>query len=364
MNILDNLEEIKKLDKSNVLGSVQQLGLQLKQTKEELAELRVPKDYQEVNKVVISGMGGSRLGARVAERLFEDKLTVPIIPVGNYQLPKYVDEKTLFILVSYSGNTEEIVSSAKQALKKECKIMIFSQGGKLTQIARDNNLPGYYGFTPKYNPSDQPRMSIGYQILGTIILLSKCNLFSIADKKIDELQIFLDKVRAKYDVGVLGDDNLAKKTANTFKGKVPITIGAEFLVGALHVWRNQGNENAKHFGIYQEIPELNHHLMEGLKYPESNLNNLVFFFVKSKLYHLRNQQRIEITKKVLDKYGFKHMELELTGKTKLQQAFEIIQFGGFTAFYLSMLNGLDPAPIPFVDYFKKELKKLPDEESN
>ena len=110
-NILDNLREVKKLDRSNLLGSVQQLWLQLKQTREELKKIKAPRGYRKVNNIVVNGMGGSRLGSRVAQRLFEDTLKIPIYPIGSYELPAFVNDKTLLIISSYSGNTEEPLST-------------------------------------------------------------------------------------------------------------------------------------------------------------------------------------------------------------------------------------------------------------
>ena len=356
MKILNDYSQIKKLDKSNVLNSVQQLGLQLKQTVSELKEVKVPADYKNVDKIVINGMGGSRLGARVAERLFSDDLKIPLIPIGSYDLPSYVDNKTLLILSSYSGNTEEIVMSHKQALERKAKIMVIAQGGKLAQIAKKHNYPGYFDFVPKHNPCNQPRMSIGYQILATILLLSKSGLLKIDQKEIQSLPLWLEKVKNKYDMNVSFKNNKAKQIAKKLHDRIPVFSAAEFMMGALHVVRNQINENAKQTAIYFETPELNHHLLEGLAFPRSNPKNLYFVYFESDLYHPRNKKRIEITKRLLKKNKISCASLKLTGKTQLEQVFELIQFGGFLGFYMSMLNSIDPAPIPWVDYFKKELK--------
>ena len=355
MDILDDLEKIKKLDNSNLLGSIQQLRLQLKQTKEELSDLKIPKSYSEVENIVVNGMGGSCLGARVVQRLFEDKLKIPIYPIGNYDLPKFVNDKTLLILSSYSGNTEEPLNTIKDAFKRKAKILVFAQNGRLAKIAKEKNLPGYYGFIPKYNPCNQPRMSLGYQLLGTILMLSKCGLIKISPHEIDELVTFIGNIKSKYDVNVLTNKNLAKKIAQKLHEKIPVLVAAEFLTGAVHVWRNQTNENSKQIAVYYEIPELNHYLLEAMGFPKTNLQNLFFIFIKSSLYHYKNQKRIEITKKVLDGYKIKHLDVKLTGKTKLMQVLELIQFGSFVGFYLSMLNNLDPSPIPWVNYFKKKL---------
>lgn len=358
MTSLDDISRIRKLDKSNVLGSIRQLYLQCQQTFEELQKVTVPASYKNIDKIVINGMGGSRLGARVAERLFSDELRVPLIPLGSYTLPGFVNDKTLLILSSYSGNTEEIVTSYNEAVRKKAKIMILSQNGKLAEIARKNKLPGYFGFEAKHNPCGQPRMSLGYQVLGIILLLSKCGLLQISQKDIKNLTAHLNKVKARYYPKISSKENLAKKLARNIHEKIPVLAGAEFLMGSLHVFRNQINENAKNLALYFEIPELNHHLLEGLRFPKTNPKSLFFIFFKTDLYYSRNQKRIEITKKVLDGYKIKHLDIRLNGKNKLEQAFEVIQFGSFVSFYLSILNNLDPTPIPWVDYFKKELSKL------
>lgn len=355
MSILDDLEKIKKLDKSNLLGSVQQLRLQLKQTKEELADLKIPKSYSEVENIVVNGMGGSRLGARVTQRLFEDRLKIPVYLIGSYDLPAFVNDKTLLIISTYSGNTEEPLNTIKEAFKRKAKILVFAQNGRLAKLAKQKKLPGYYGFIPKHNPCNQPRMGLGYQLLGTILMLSKCDLIKISSHEIDELVKFIGKVKSKYDINVLTNKNLAKKIAKKVHEKIPVLVAAEFLMGALHVWRNQTSENSKQISVYYEIPELNHYLLEGMSFPKTNPKSLFFVFIKSSFYHHRNQKRIEITKKVLDGYKIKRLDVKLTGKTKLMQVFELIQFGSFVSFYLSMLNSLDPSPIPWVDYFKKKL---------
>lgn len=357
-NILDKPNQIKKLDKSNLLGSIEQLYLQLNQTRQELAELRVPSSYYNVDKVILNGMGGSRLGGRVAERLFARELKIPLIPYGNYMLPAHLDERTLVILSSYSGNTEEIVSSAQQVLNKKAKLMIFTQNGKLAKIAKEKKIPGYIGFVPRYNPCDQPRMSIGYQVLGIIFLLKGCRLLSIDDGEINKLVSFVSRTSKKYEASLPTENNLAKKLSLRLHEKIPILVGAEHIVGSLHVWRNQTNENAKQMAFYYEIPELNHHLLEGMLHPLNNKKNLHFVFVKSPLYYFRNQHRIEVTKKVLQKHDLEYSEVSLTGKSRLDQVFEAIQFGAYVGFYCAMLNNIDPSNIPWVDYFKKELKKL------
>lgn len=79
--------------------------------------------------------------------------------------------------------------------------------------------------------------------------------------------------------------------------------------GPIHVVNNQLNENAKNISFDFQIPELNHHLMEGLKHPESNSKDILFVFAFSKHYSDRVQKRFELTKQVVEKNGIKTFPL-------------------------------------------------------
>jgi hypothetical protein len=97
--------------------------------------------------------------------------------------------------------------------------------------------------------------------------------------------------------------------------------------------------------------------MEGLKYPTENKNNLIMIFINSDLYSDKIRKRFAITKDVAEKNGIMVNEIKLGSKNNLSQVFELIQLGAYSNFYLSILEDQDPAPIPWVDYFKVELAK-------
>jgi len=136
-----------------------------------------------------------------------------------------------------------------------------------------------------------------------------------------------------------------------------IYIAGEHLAGPVHVVNNQLNENAKNVSFDFQIPELNHHLMEGLKHPETNFKNILFVFAFSKLYSPRVQKRFELTKQVVEKNGISTFSVELNSSSELSQAFELIQLGAYANLYLSILYGQNAAPIPWVDWFKDQMVK-------
>ncbi len=145
------LQQIKKLDKLNLLGSIELLGKQCEQAWREIKKIRVPKSYRQVENIVISGMGGSALGAHIVQTFFADQLRVPLEIVRSYSLPNYVGPRTLLILSSYSGNTEETLAAAREGQKRKAKIVGLTSGGAMAKFLRKNKYPAYI-FQPKYNP--------------------------------------------------------------------------------------------------------------------------------------------------------------------------------------------------------------------
>ena len=350
---IDSREEIAKIDKQNILGSVEALPDQCLHVWEDASRIIVPESYKNINKVVMTGMGGSGLGARVIESLYSDKIKMPLIRINDYDLPSWVDEKTLVICSSYSGETEETIEGAKQAISKKAKWMAIGGGNSLIKIAEEHSVP-FYKINPKYNPSNQPRMAIGYSVLGQLILASKAGIFDFCKKDVDDLVDTMKDIQSKIKVEIISG-NEAKKLAVRMKNKIVTFVSSRHMVGATHVVNNQLNENAKVFSTDYQIPEINHHLMEGLSHPEANKIALFAIFVNSSLYSDRIQQRFSLTEEVVKKHDVEVFEYKAKAKNELSQNFEFIQFGAYVNLYLSILYKQNPGPLPWVDFFKNKL---------
>lgn len=356
MTNLDEVAAMKKLDTVGVVGSIEQLGEQCQQAWEEVSKISFPDSYRKVTNIVFSGMGGSALGAYVMKSLFYDTLLVPFEIINDYHLPPYVDEKTLVILASYSGTTEETISCANEAIAKKTCVTGLTIGGKLGQILNNAGVPAYI-FEPKYNPSNQPRLGTGYSVFGQIALFNSLGLLNMTETTVREVVSVLSKGNTLYGLAAPTDKNRAKQIAQSFKEKIPVVVSAEFLGQVGRVIRNQLHESAKTFAAYHMIPELNHHLMEGLTNPAVNKDVLKFLFLTSTDYSPRIAKRVMITKDVVSKQGISVDEYTSTAKDKVAQALECVQFGAYVNYYMAMLYDLDPSKIPWVDYFKQELAK-------
>ena len=356
MNTLDNLQKIKKLDPQKVLESIGFGGQQINQAWGEFKKIKIPASYRQINKVVINGMGGSGLPGHMLRSVFFDQIKVPVGVINSYQLPASLDKNTLYVISSYSGTTEEPLSTLIQAKKRGAKVFGIAYGETLGGWIKQKKLPGYV-FDPVYNPSSQPRMGLGYSFGAHLALFNKLGLIKVKPEQIKQSLKTLASFDKKFNVTIGQKSNSAKKFAQDLQDRIPIIIASEFLAGNAHIFTNQINENAKTFASYFLIPELNHHLLEGLTFPKANRNNLCFVFFESNLYHPKTQIRYRVTKQVVAKNKIKVLTYRLTAKDQLSQALEMLVFGSYTSFYLAVLNNINPSKIPWVDYFKYQLKK-------
>ncbi|MFA6424366.1 MAG: SIS domain-containing protein [Candidatus Magasanikbacteria bacterium] len=354
-SILNNIEEIKKLDSKNMLGSLQLLPKQVEEVWECAKKLKIPANYKRVKNIVVLGMGGSTLGAHIIKSVFFDELKAPLEIVNGYHIPAYVDKNSLVVVSSYSGTTEEPLFAMKEADKRKAKMAIITSDGDLAKIGLARKIPSLI-FSTNNNPCGSPRMGLGYLIVGQMILFAKAGLIKLSAKDVNNIVVALSKYDVEFGTANL-DNNLAKEMATNLFGKSVWFLGAQHLSGNAHAAANQTNENAKRFAGYFLIPELNHHLMEGMIYPDNNKNSLGFVLFESALYDVRLQKRFDITKKVLEKNEIKYWSYRANEKTKILQACEVLVFGSYVSYYGAMLQGIDPTAIPFVDFFKEQLKK-------
>ncbi|MFH0840864.1 MAG: SIS domain-containing protein [bacterium] len=316
-------------------------------------KLDMPKNYKNIDRVVISGMGGSNLAARIINSTLANDLKVPILINNSYEVPAYVDRNTLFIASSYSGNTEETISAYCEAKKNKAKIIVLTADNKskLAKLALKDKYP-IIVFSTEFNPSQQPRFGLGYSLITMLMILQKAGVIKSKDREIrnavKRMEIWNSKLTPNKS------NNQASKIASRIFSHNIMLITGEFLEGSAHTFRNQLNENSKNFACYLTLPELNHYAMEGLAKPKDT--NLICLCFESSLYSPNVQKRMKLTNKVINKNKIKVVKETLRGKNKLEQALEMLQLGAWVTYYLAELNKVDPIKIPWVDWFKKELK--------
>ena len=158
LSVLDSREEIAKIDLGNVLGSVEALPDQCLDAWDKAQNISVPDSYKDIDNVIMCGMGGSGLGARVIESVYSEELKVPLTRVNGYNLPAFANDKSLISCSSYSGSTEETIQNANQAIAKNLKWMAIGTGGKLLELAQEHKVPFI-----KSIPNSIPQTNRGWQ---------------------------------------------------------------------------------------------------------------------------------------------------------------------------------------------------------
>lgn len=355
LNETDTLLKIPNV--ASALQSVDEFPAQLKQAYREARAIPLPKEYKKASNILVCGMGGSRFPALIIKELFKDKLRAPLEIQDDYSPPAWAGKNTLIVLSSYSGTTEEVVYSEPVLRDRGCTLFTgVTSGGDLERILKEKNEPVYV-FDPIHNPSGQPRIGVGYGVGGLLGLLVSAGFIETTDEEIDSAIAALSSLLASFRVSVNEEENPAKKLAQKIHNKYPYYIVSEFLRGTGNALANQTNETAKSISDFRIIPELNHHLMEGLKFPPEIKKLGLFVFFTSNLYSDRIKKRFDITREVVEQNTIETYQFPLHGANKIEQVFEFLGLGGYLTMYLSLLYEQDPNAIPFVDYFKKKLKE-------
>lgn len=285
-------------------------------------------NFHDIKNVIISGMGGSGITGDIISHISK----IPFFVNKGYNIPKFSSPSTLFIAVSYSGNTEETIESYKKARKRGCQTLIITSGGKL---GKEKNVI----FIPS---AMQPRAAIGYLLFPIIIQLERIG----AIKKIDYSDVIKVVKSMKRRMGIV------MEIANSIEG-MPIIYGYSILSTIARRWRQQFNENAKLSAFNFSLPECNHNEIESW---ERNNKNFTCIFLRSRKEAKAIKKRYEFMKKV---YGNKAKLMEIfgEGKNEFSEAMYLLYFGDLVSVYKAKIDGIDAVPVNLISKLKEELRK-------
>lgn len=350
-DILDNSNVITQRDPE---GALKIIASQYEQAKFEAKVWNAEHDTREITSVVVTGMGGSALAALIVKVLLVKELSIPFDIIRGYDLPEYVNEHTLVIASSYSGNTEETLSAFEQAQKRGAQIGILSSGGKLIDLATT--------FEVAHVPlpsGAQPRMATIYNLRGLLALLETFSV--IGHNWLDELESlspWLQEETAQWLPEIPTEQNYAKQLALDGIGKTPIFYGSPLTAPLAYKWKISWNETAKNVAFWNEYPEFNHNEFMGWASHPIEKPFAVFDII-SPLDKPRIVQRFELTDRLLSGKRPHAQTIELKGNTLLAQLLWGAILADFTSAYAAVLNQVDPTPVVLIEKLKKELAENP-----
>lgn len=297
--------------------------------------------------VVIAGLGGSGIGGNLVYSIVCDELQIPVTVSKGYKIPGFVNERTLFIASSFSGNTEETIDSVGQALECKATIVCVTSGGELLNIVQKNALP--HIVIP--GESKSPRACLGYSVVQMLFVLHKAGLISANFK--NELKNSLNFLKQEQE----NIKEQAQGIAAKLHDKLPILYADGRFEPVAIRSQQQINENSKQFCHVNFFPEMNHNELVGWVFPEKIISQSVVMFLKSDLNHPRVELRMQLCKPIFEQKAHEVLDIESKGKSFIEQAFYLIHLFDWISVYLADANNIDPNPVKVIDYLKSELAK-------
>jgi len=335
------------LDKFNLRKVILEEYLQIEEGLKLGRNIKVEGKFKSIT---ISGMGGSALPADVLKILVKDAFcrnkqnenekSFEIYQNRNYVLPAEAYDNSLNIVCSYSGNTEETISSFREILKNKLPCIGISNGGEVKKICQENSIPHIKIPYPFEN--FQPRMATGYFVFSILQILEKLGVVKLSGDLNNIVKTLKNETVKMEEKGKL----LSKKLA----GKTPIIYSTERLKALAMIWKIKFNENSKTPAFWNYFPELNHNEMVGFTNPQADF---CFVMLRDEQAHPQILKRFEVMSDLMRK---KNMEVEIVniaGKNIVEKIFSTLYFGDWVSYYLALEYGIDPTPVNMVEEFKK-----------
>lgn len=304
------------------------------------------KPTSEIQNVVVTGLGGSGIGGSIIAQIVENEIKVPLLVNKDYFLPAFIGPNTLFVVSSYSGNTEETLSAMRIAMERGAKIVCVTSGGKVHEIAKEK------GFDHIIIPGGMPpRACLAYSFTQLFYVLYGFGLIGDWFKADFETSIHLLDHEEEH---VCAE---AYYLAEKLHRKIPVLYSQANYEAVNIRFRQQINENSKMLCWHHALPEMNHNELVG--WTQAN-DKLAVVFLRNENDYDRTKARMELTKTIVAKYTPYIFEVYSKGQTQLQKSLYLIHFGDWVSWYLSEIRNIDATEVKVIDFLKGELSKIAD----
>ncbi len=349
---MNDVENFKKIDSQDMIGHINDLPDQLQRAWTLGQELPLPNP-KTIQRVLISGMGGSAIGADLLNAYAAPHLNTILSIQRGYRLPAWASgPETLVICSSHSGNTEETLSSFETALKQKAQVLAISTGGKLAEAAQSAQLPLW-----QFDHRGQPRTAVGYSFGLLLALFARLGFIPDPKQELEDAISAMQHQQERLLPDIPDTKNSAKRMGGQFMGRWVTIWGAELMAPVAQRWKTQINENAKAQASYEILPEADHNTLQGVMQPEEEFRATMNIFLRSSKNHPRNELRAEKTRLAVMLEGQNTDSIRAKGKSRLAHIWTTLHYGDYTSYYLAMGYQLDPTPVPMLVELKKAMAK-------
>ena len=338
---MQSMNELKEqLDKAGMAAAISGCPDQITSILAGAAAWSHPYPDFNAAQVLYLGMGGSAIGGDIVRIWAEHVGSIPMIVNRNYRIPNWVNEQTLVIASSYSGNTEETLESVTKAAAQGAAVVTIASGGKLQTLAGSNN----WSYFP-IPDGLQPRAAIGYSITAVCICM---RAFGLLPETI--LHDIAAGAKAMKQAGKAWhpdhtDDNAAIGYARTLVGKLPVIYGSAATTEVLALrFRGQLAENSKLFASHHILPEQNHNEIEGLANRISVNGDVCVVWLTDAADHQRLELRRNISRQLMGT-GSSEIVLAGSGSNLVERNLHLLHLIDWISYYTALLRNQDPSSI-------------------
>ncbi len=348
---LDDHKRFKELDTLDMLAEIDGLPDQL-QTAWQLGQNMLLPELSSPASIVISGMGGSAIGADLVAAAVASTCPLPVIVHRDYGLPAFArGRNTLMVASSHSGNTEETLDSFEAARQLDCTLLAITTGGELGRRAAERGGPVW-----TFEHAGQPRAAVGFSFGLLLALFARLKLIPDPAKELMGAVAAMKELQDTLRADIPAAQNPAKRYAGQLMGRWVTVFGAGALAPVARRFKTQINEIAKSAANFEFIPEADHNALAGTLHPEEVMApHAMNLFLRAPSDYPRNRKRLELTKQTFMLDGLNTDYVDARGDAPLAHMWTLILFGDYMAYYLAMGYGVDPTPVQALADFKQAM---------
>jgi len=297
-------------------------------------------------------MGGSAIGGDIVKLITQKYRNLPMVVSRHYELPEFVDENTLVICSSYSGNTEETLAAFQSALERKAKIVGISTGGTLTRLMDANHLD-----LVRIPGGLQPRAALGFSLVPMLFILEKLEVIPGNFKT--DLMVAIRTLKADRETYVhQTDGNPVWNLARKIYSKIPVIYGQTNTGSVIALrWKGQLSENGKMLAFHNELPEMNHNEIVGWENNPDLLKRFFIIWIRDREDHSRVRIRQTITSKIIGEQCRGQEVISLEGNSDMERWLRLIHFGDWLSYWCAFLHKTDPTPVEKISRLKETLAK-------
>ncbi|MGE5704180.1 MAG: bifunctional phosphoglucose/phosphomannose isomerase [Clostridia bacterium] len=349
---LDDRHALLQLDTIRALRDTEEYDKQFQEGWELSRTFDVSSITRPVKHIVVLGTGGgSAASVTLVKSYLFDELKVPMQLNQGYTIPAFVGEETLVIVVTHSGNTEEIIAGYEAAIESGAQIAVITAGGTVLEMAQK------HGHAHLLVPGGMmPRIALGYIFLPIISLLTKLRLAGDKGADVAETIAQFARLKDQYGSHVATADNMAKQIATEMDGLTPVIYGTlPFFDAPAWRWKNQLGENGKVMAFWNAIPSLHHDEAVGWDAPAAMLKGYHFTLLRDCEDSEKTAKRVSISADILRERAGAVRVVQSEGSSRMARLFSIVYLADFVSLYTALIRGIDPTPVEVINLFKSKM---------